>query len=324
MKLFLSFFILSISVLICHAFYSNNSWGFFAHRQINKLAIFTIPESQLFGFYKKHSIWIQEHAVDADKRRYAIKEEAPRHYIDIDHYGQWPYPNIPRDWDSAVAKYSEDSLFAYGIGPWHAQRMYWRLTGAFKSGDLDYILRTSADLGHYLGDLHVPLHCTKNYNGQLTGQKGIHGFWESRLPELYSKHYNFFTGKASYISDVESAIWEIVLQSSAAVDSVLQFERKLEADWQRSKYSYEPRGEQVIRVYAQEYSNAYHQQLAGMVERRMTKSVIDLGSLWYSAWIDAGRPDLPGTLPDSVLSQDELEIEKKFKLGKILGRGHAH
>ena len=65
-------------------------WGFYAHKRVNRYAVFTLPE-ELVGFYKKHIDHLTEHAVDADKRRYAIKEEAPRHYIDIDHYGENPF-----------------------------------------------------------------------------------------------------------------------------------------------------------------------------------------------------------------------------------------
>lgn len=89
---------------------------------------------------------------------------------------------MPRKWNDAVEKYSEDTLLAYGIVTWHIQTVYNRLVKAFENHDVDCILKNSADLGHYVSDAHVPLHTTENYNGQLTGQKGIHAFWESRLP----------------------------------------------------------------------------------------------------------------------------------------------
>ena len=70
------------------------SWGFHAHKIANQYAVFTLPE-QLIGFYKKNIDYLTEHSVDADKRRYAIKEEAPRHYIDIDYYGEDPFGIMP-------------------------------------------------------------------------------------------------------------------------------------------------------------------------------------------------------------------------------------
>ena len=97
-----------------------------------------MPE-ELIGFYKKHIDYLSEHSVDADKRRYAIKEEAPRHYIDIDHYGKNPFEVMPRKWTDAVEKFSEDTLLAYGIVPWHIQTIYNRLVLAFQQKDIDYI-----------------------------------------------------------------------------------------------------------------------------------------------------------------------------------------
>ena len=89
--------------------------------------------------------------------------------------------------ESAVARYGEDSLQRYGIVPWWTLLMHRRLTGAFKERDGAQILKLSAEIGHYLADLHVPLHASSNHNGQLTGQAGIHGFWESRIPELLAE-----------------------------------------------------------------------------------------------------------------------------------------
>ena len=45
----------------------------------------------MMQLYKPNIDFISEHAVDPDMRRYAIAEEGPRHYIDIDHYGPYPF-----------------------------------------------------------------------------------------------------------------------------------------------------------------------------------------------------------------------------------------
>ena len=77
--------------------------------------------------------------------------------------------------------------------------MLHRLTDAFKEKDQAKILKLSAEIGHYIADAHVPLHAHSNHNGQYTGQQGIHGFWESRIPELLAeKEWDFFIGKAAY------------------------------------------------------------------------------------------------------------------------------
>jgi hypothetical protein len=116
-----------------------SSWGFYAHKRINRLAIFTLPK-ELIGFYKSNIYYITEHAADADKRRYADSLEANRHYIDLDHYGLSPFDSIPKKWNDAVAKFSEDTLHNYGILPWQIQRSYYRLVKAFEQRDSARIL----------------------------------------------------------------------------------------------------------------------------------------------------------------------------------------
>lgn len=305
----------SVLVLVLAMFCANQTfaWGFWAHQRINRLAVFTLPPEML-PLYKQHIEYITEHAVDPDKRRYAMENEAENHYIDVDHYGEYPFPEVPRDWRDAVNKYSEDTLRAYGIVPWNIQRVYSKLVQAFRDKDLRRILKYSADMGHYVGDANVPLHTTENYNGQLTDQKGIHGLWEGRLPELFGEDYDFFVGQARYIPDVLDEAWKTVLESHSALDTVLLFERaiteKMDSD---KKYSFENRNDRLTKVYSFEFSEKYHRSMKGMVERRMRSSISRVGSVWFSAWVDAGQPDLE-ELFDLEFEEEEQKFEKKFKI----------
>jgi hypothetical protein len=311
------FFLFLSSILL-----ASIPWGFYAHKRVNRYAVFTLPE-ELVGFYKKHIDHLTEHAVDADKRRYAIKEEAPRHYIDIDHYGKNPFQEMPRKWTDAVEKFSEDTLLAYGIVPWHIQTVYNRLVRAFEEKDIDYILKNSADLGHYVSDAHVPLHTTKNYDGQLTNQKGIHAFWESRLPELFADDYDYLVGTAEYQYSVLDVAWKAVESSFNSLDSVLLFDKELSLEFEQDKqYSYEKRGTKTIKVKSADYSLAYHTKLDGMVERRLRLSIISIGNLWYSAWVDAGQPILEGMQKSDNPFNDEIIID--LKISPDDARGHQH
>ena len=299
-----------------------NPWGFYAHKRVNRYAVFTLPE-ELIGFYKKHIDYLTEHAVDADKRRYAIKEEAPRHYIDIDYYGKDPFQLMPRKWNDAVDKFSEDTLLAYGIVPWHIQTVYNRLVRAFEQKDVNYILKNSADLGHYVADAHVPLHTTLNYDGQLTGQKGIHAFWESRLPELFANDYDYLVGTAKYQYSVLDVAWEAVEGSFNALDSVLGFDKQLSEEYEQDKqYSYGKRGQKTIKQKSAEFSEAYHLMLNGMVERRLCLSIKTIGNLWYSAWVDAGQPILDGMQSSETPFVEEIKIDHKITSDDA--RGHTH
>lgn len=290
------------------------AWGFWAHQRINRLAVFTLPP-QMLVLYKKNLEYLTAHAVDPDKRRYAMDGEAPRHYIDVDHYGTYPFDNVPRHWDEAVEKFSEDTLQAYGIVPWHINRAYYGLVDAFHEGNLQRIMKLSADIGHYIADSNVPLHTTENYNGQMTDQKGIHGLWESRLPELFGEEYDYFIGRSTYLESVLDEAWASVLESHACLDSVLGFEveltEKIRAD---KKYGFEVRSNSEVKAYSQKFSTAYHDMLAGQVERRMRASILRVGSIWYTAWVDAGQPDLKELMEQEELKIEEEKYERRIKI----------
>ena len=308
---------LLLSAVLFGAFkFKSAVWGFYAHKQINRLAVFTLP-SEMIGFYKYFIQDIKENAVNPDMRRYAVKNEAPRHYIDLDVYGDSALYVVPKYWKDAVEKYTEDTLMAYGIVPWHINRMRFWLTDAFKNKDVEAILRLSSDMGHYIADAHVPLHTTENYNGQLTNQVGIHGFWESRLPELFSEDFDFFVGQAQYLEKPQLAIWDVVAASHMAVDSVLSFEKQLTEEFSESKkYSYEERGGLTVRVYSREFSDAYFKSLDGMVEKRMKAAVRMVGNFWYTCWVDAGQPDLDA-LKDQYKEENRERLRKERKKWKV-------
>ena len=183
---------------------------------------------------------------------------------------------------------------------------------AFRSQDPGKILKASADIGHYIADSNVPLHTTENYNGQMTGQKGIHGLWESRLVELFATDYDFYIGRSEYFTDVADQAWKFVLESHLALDSVLKFERvlteKLSSD---QKYSFENRNNVLVKTYSKVFCTAYHNMLSGMVERRMRSSILRVGSIWYSAWVDAGQPDLKKLVEKDVIEVKEEDDPKQ-------------
>lgn len=299
-------------------------WGFFAHKQINRLAVFTLPP-EMIGFYKKNIDYIAGMAVNPDRRRYAVELEAPRHYLDVDHYGDSALSALPQAWAQAVREYSEDTLQAYGILPWHIYRMYLQLRDAFMVKDPAEVLRISAELGHYIGDAHVPLHTTVNYNGQLTGQEGIHGFWESRLPEIFSERYDFFVGKAEFIQQPRAAAWEVIASTHQLVQTVLQEEKKLQGHYSEKKYAFETRGNMTVKVFSREYAEHYHSVLDGMVEKQMRASIKMTGDFWYTAWVNAGQPDLK-KLIDYKPGEAELEENRKalllWKAARFTVRDH--
>jgi phage gp16-like protein len=300
--------------------YQVKAWGFFAHQLINEKAVFCLP-LDIFSFYKKNISYIKEHAVDPDKRRYIVAEEAVRHFIDLDYYEKVsPVDTMPWTFKAACDKFSKDTINAYGIVPWHIQTMLYKLSEAFKNKDEALILKYSAEIGHYVADAHVPLHNTMNYNGQMTEQHGIHGFFETRLPELFSYQYDFMISRAVYLDNPLNFIWSGIEDGFSSLDSVFRFDKHLRLTTPESKkMSFEQRGTQQVKVWSFEYAMAYHRLLNSLVERRMRASVYAVSCFWYTAWVNGGQPDLMN-LNNKILTFSNDSNSNSLYNGKMIGR----
>lgn len=276
----------------------------------------------MLRFFKPHMAYLSEHSVDPDKRRYLVAAEGSRHYIDLDRYGTYPFDSLPRRWEDALERYGQDTLQQHGIVPWWIEVMQRRLARAFREKNGAAILKVASEIGHYIGDAHVPLHASSNHNGQKTGQQGIHGFWESRVPELLAeKEWDFFLGRAEYISQPGTFIWKRVLESAAAADTVLRIEKELTQKFRADhKYAFEFRNGTITRQYSLLFTSAYDKALKGMVERRMRQSVYAVASFWYTAWVDAGQPDLSGVSVTPIAEEVKEAEELKKAGGRMIGR----
>lgn len=302
-------------------------WGVWGHEHINRAAVFALPES-MRAFYFNHIDFITIEASIPDVRKYAInaRNEFPRHYIDLEKYGAEPFKSLPEDWDAAVAKYGKDSLYKNGILPWYIQQMTDKLTKAFKKQDKALILFLSADLAHYIGDACQPLHTTENYDGQLTGQKGVHAFFESLLPERYGAGFNLHTPPARYYDNIEKASWDILRESHALVRPLLNTEKKLLDSWPKdSIYRFNKKGKILKNQYRQpyftpEFSKAFYQNLNGMIGAQMRHAIQTTADFWYTAWVNAGKPDL-NILDDKYsFKMNRRSLRKAYKLWRKKGK----
>jgi hypothetical protein len=319
-----SFLVLFLTALFIMTTVSRSfPFGFFAHRKINRMAVFMLPP-EMITFYKKHIEYITEHAIDPDKRSRVVEGEDKKHYIDIESYGDHPFDSIPLLWKEAVSKYSEDTLQQYGINPWWVNKMTYSLTQAFKDEDVDMILYFSSNLGHYIADACTPLHTSKWYDGKTPDQKGIHAFWETRIPELEAESYNFMLGRAEYIDKPYQFYWQLIKESHEAVDTVFSIEHYLNQNFpEEKKYVYEERIGIMKKQFSKEYAHEFEILSKNMVERRMKTAVKTIAAAWFTSWVNAGQPDL-SRLGDKEISkahQKELDdIDKMWRTGKPVGR----
>jgi hypothetical protein len=268
----------------------NNSkkWGFQGHKIINRMAVFTLP-LEMVTFFKKNIEYITENSTKPDSRRYSNKKEGAGHYIDLEYYNE--IDSLEKyNWKKISSIVPEDSLYKHGILPWRIIQYKYLLQNAFEKKSYKEIIKYASELGHYLADAHVPLHTTKNYNGQLTNQHGIHSLWETKIVNLISNDINYFTNKAIYIENINPFIWNIIKNSNKDVYMVLKEEETLNLNNNIVKYTFPARNEK--KTYSDEYIKEYNLRLNGMVSNRIKLAIENLGSIWYTAWVDAGQPTL--------------------------------
>lgn len=249
-------------------------WGKEGHQIVNRLAASVLP-APLSAFYLTHIEDVVAHAMDADHAKNSDPAERPRHFIDIDMYGAYPFSELPVDREAAEEKFGAATVTGRGIVPWQIGDTYLELVAAFRKGSQSDILRHSAWLGHYVGDAHVPFHTTANHDGQLTGQKGLHAYFESKLLDKHVDPQEIHPSPAAPVS---------------APPHVLAFE------WVRESY----RAVQVLlEADAANGGKTGKRNLTGFAKTagpiavdRLSRGCSRTASLWLSAWRDAGSPDL--------------------------------
>jgi hypothetical protein len=296
------------------------SWGTLGHEHINRAAVLSLPDT-LQAFFYNHIDFITTESTVPDIRKYALSDKAedPRHYFDMENFGS--PDSLPYSLAEVKKKYDENFLLKNGILPWYIEDLMGKLTKAFKEKRKTEILFLAADLGHYLGDANTPLHTTVNYDGQLTNQKGIHAFWETELFKMFGDSYNYFSGKPVYIKDIHKEIWRIIYASHALADTILLADKLLKGNFPAEQlYLKDSLGNIKTRsnlpVYSNTYAQQYHQRLNGMIEKQMRSSIIATASFWYTAWVNAGRPDLSDLDSIAQTERNKKNLKKELKLFK--------
>lgn len=251
-------------------------WGTKGHGINNKVAIGGVP-APLHAFYKRYEKFIEQHAMDADHAKNQDPAERPRHFIDFDDYGAPPFEELPESYEKAVKKFGEKVVTERGLVPWIITERYDELVAAFKAEDADEVLRLSAWLGHYVGDIHVPLHTTSNHNGQKTGQPGLHSHFEtSVVKKAKETDVQVEAAKAVDRSTLQADVFSWARESYSFLDAILEADAKTG-------------GKQKKRNLA-----AFAVTAKPIAINRLSRGCSRLASLWFGAWTDAGKPDVSG------------------------------
>jgi hypothetical protein len=271
---------------------SSFAWGFAAHKAIADRALALLPET-LRPLFEKHRAYIVERSIDPDLWRNAgFESEPPNHFLDIDHaaFGPYPFEALPREYDAAVQKFGHDFIHGQGLLPWRVQEFYGELQRAFESLKrpdpppyvLDNIVFFSAILAHYVADGHVPLHAVVNYDGQLTGQNGLHSRWEAELFERNQAAITFAPGPPSSITKPRDFMFDTLLASNRLAAGVLEADRQAATGRE---------------FYDEQYFAAFGSAQLPVLQTRMNDSITAVASVIAGAWEQAGRPAVPTELP---------------------------
>jgi hypothetical protein len=252
------------------------SWGSDGHSIINRKCTESFPASM-----NCFMIWadsLANHGADADDRKNWDDNESMRHYIDIDNYPEFiSTGHIPSTYDSVVSIHGLTYVEDHGILPWATMTMYDSLRMAFQQQDWHKAMLHASDLGHYVGDAHNPLHLTENYNGQMTGQSGVHSRYESDMVYYFFNSLSNYTGETVYqIPDVNSYIFDYIYYNQPYVDSILSADIYAE------------------NLVGNNDTYPYYQALWNRTQN-FTLMLFHNGShclaeLIYTAWIEAGSP----------------------------------
>jgi hypothetical protein len=258
-----------------------SAWGFAAHRFIMDRAIPLLPP-EIRPFFEAHRTALVEHTIDPDLWRTAgWEEEPPRHFLDMDAYGEYPFPELPREYDEAVKRYGVAFVTKNGLLPWRTAEMYGKLVEAFTQKSAyarENIKFFASVLSHYATDAYVPFHAVLNYDGQLTGQWGIHARFESELFERYRDRLRVEPKPLFAPGPARDAVFSALLESVQLTPRILEADASAVAGRE---------------VYDDEYFARFFAAVQPILERRLAESVTVSASLITAAWIEAGRPALP-------------------------------
>jgi hypothetical protein len=261
------------------------AWGFAGHRYIMESAIPLLPAA-IRPFFVANRTAIVEHAIDPDLWRTAgWTQEETRHFLDMDAYGPYPFPDLPHVEADAVTRYGREFVDKNGTLPWHTQEIYTKLVEAFtqKAGySRENIRFFSSVIAHYVTDAHVPFHASLNYDGQLTGQWGIHSRFETELFERYRSTLTISPRPPAPIANTREFIFDTLTASFPLVRPLLDADKAAIAGRES---------------YDDTYFTLFFSKARPILEQRLSDSITGVASVITAAWVEAGRPAVPLEVP---------------------------
>jgi hypothetical protein len=264
-----------ISLILLLALPSSFGWGENAERLITSKAVDTLPD-EMQPFFEANRQFLVQHVTDTGQPKNPADEH--NDYIELDHFGSFPFSALPRSYMTAIDKYGRHTIQTDGLLPWQIGLYSQKLTEAFQSGNWADVRLTAAILAHYVASAHDPFNTTMNRDGKLSGQPGVNSRFSTSLVDRYQLFFFVKPNEAALIRDPTDDAFEMCLSAHAWLDNILLDDR---------------RAEQGLSGYNGEYYDRFYAQAGAILIRQISDASTDVGSYWMTAWINAGRPPLP-------------------------------
>jgi hypothetical protein len=252
------------------------AWGDLGHKLINAAAIENLPEP-LRAYYRARRLYLVEHASDPDLLAHDDTAERPHHYTDLDADDSFPFLRLRRQFVVDRSRPRPWQL-RHGDSIWEIEKFTLQLADSLQRRRWQEAERDAVFAAHYAADLTQPLHTVVNYDGQLTGQSGVHARFETELVNALGAGWRLEPRPASFEPDLRARIFQEAVNSFACRNAVFDSDRAAVAH----------------RSYIDPQYFAVFLQLAGpLAKQRLEAGASLVSSLWYTAWVRAGKPQLP-------------------------------
>jgi hypothetical protein len=253
------------------------AWGTNAQRLIVNHAVDTLPY-ELRPFFEANRNFLIQHVNDPLLQLDKHPNERQNHFIELDKYGKFPFDSLPRNYKSALSKYSKSKIDATGLLPWQIGVYSAKLTDDMRNGRWDDAKVDAAFLANYVAEAHDPFNTTENYDGRMTGQNGVNERFNTMLTDRYGSFFPVNPHDAFFISDPTDFAFDTCLNAHSLVESLLLADRAAK------------RG---LSSYTDEYYDRFYNLSAASLIKQLSDASTDVGSYWLTAWINAGRPQPP-------------------------------
>jgi hypothetical protein len=253
------------------------AWGGNGHKLVVNKAIDTLPPD-IRLFFETNRSFIVPHVTDPLDVEAKTPAERRNHVLYLDKYGRFPFELLPRNYKAAVTKYGKSKLESSGLLPWQIGVYSQKLTEAMKLGRWEDAKLYSAILANYVAESHDPFNTTENFDGHLTGQKGVNERFGTALIDRFSSFFPIRPNDAAFISDPTDHAFEACLSAHSWIETVLLADRNARL---------------IGKSYDDEYFDRFYNQSAATLIRQLSDAATDVGSYWLTAWINAGKPQLP-------------------------------